>query len=164
MVRVGVLSDTHISDPGTGLNFLENLVEKYFPGVELFLHAGDIVNPDILAAFGEREVYAVRGNMDPPVPGIPLKRVIEIGGFRIGLIHGYGSPQGLEQRIRREFATDSLDCLVYGHTHLPACHFQDGILLFNPGSCTDRRRAPWHSAGLLEIDMGIDGRIIRLDE
>ena len=106
-------------------------------------------------------VYAVRGNMDPATAETPLKRVVDVGGLRIGLIHGWGAPEGMAGRILPEFAGARLDCLVYGHTHEPCCRWQDGLLLFNPGSATDRRRMPWESVGLLEIEAGrIHGRII----
>ena len=67
------------------------------------------------------------------------------------------------QKIHDEFAENSLDCLVYGHSHQPACHHHDGILFFNPGSATDRRSMDYHSVGLLEVDDDIRGTIIRLD-
>jgi phosphomethylpyrimidine synthase len=44
------------------------------------------------------------------------------------------------------------------------CCRRDGVLLFNPGSPTDRRWAPYHSVGILELGDTIEGRIIRLDD
>ena len=61
------------------------LAEREFAGIETILHAGDVVNPDVLLAFADRTVHVVRGNMDPAVSGIPSRKIIEIGGFRIGL-------------------------------------------------------------------------------
>jgi hypothetical protein len=164
MIRIGVLSDTHFQDPGTGFAFLHDLLDGCFRGVDAILHAGDIVNPEVLLAFAGRTVHAVRGNMDPPVRGIPVRKVVEAGGFRIGLIHGWGSPEKLEERILREFQGECLDCLVYGHSHQPVCHQRDGILFFNPGSPTDRRRAPYHSVGILQVSDRIEGRIIRVND
>jgi len=162
-LRIGVLSDTHIQDVKEGITFLAFLGERYFEGVDVVLHAGDVVNPDILMAFSDRTVHVVRGNVDPVVAGIPQRKVIEIAGFRIGLIHGWGAPDSLEDRVLRAFQGDRLDCLVFGHSHYPVCRRREGILLFNPGSATDRRRAPFHSVGLLELGPGgIEGRIIEL--
>jgi len=162
-VKIGVLSDTHIQDLQEGIRFLESLAERYFKGVDVILHAGDVVNPDILMAFSNRTVHVVRGNVDPVISGIPHRKVIEIAGFRIGLIHGWGAADTLEDRVLREFQGDRLDCLVFGHSHYPVCRRRDAILLFNPGSATDRRRAPFHSLGLLELGSGgIEGRIIEI--
>lgn len=164
MVRIGVLSDTHIVDLPAGLVFLQHLQENYFQEAGLILHAGDLVDPGILLGFAGATVYAVRGNLDPPAPELPARRILTLGGFRIGLIHGWGGPDQIESRILREFQGDQLDCLVYGHSHQPVCHRKDGILLFNPGSATDRRWAPFHSVGLLEIGATIEGRILRIDD
>ncbi|NIY15820.1 MAG: hypothetical protein GWM98_13445, partial [Nitrospinaceae bacterium] len=91
---------------------------------------------------------AVRGNMDPFVQGVPVKRVIEFAGHRIGLIHGWGPPEGLENRLLKEFCGENLDALVYGHSHYPANHECNGMLFFNPGSVTDKRRADHCSVGV----------------
>jgi putative phosphoesterase len=159
-----VLSDTHIQDVRQGNAFLHGLAEGHFADAEIILHAGDVVNTDILMAFADRTVHVVRGNMDPAVKGVPNRKIIEVDGFRIGLIHGWGAPDTLEDRVLREFSADRLDCLVFGHSHHPLCRCRDGILLFNPGSPTDRRWAPFHSVGILEVGAEIQGRIIRLDD
>jgi hypothetical protein len=163
MIRIGVLSDTHLPDAGESFAFLQELANRHFAGVELILHAGDIVAPAVLTAFAPCPVYGVRGNMDPADPELPLKRIVTVAGLRIGLIHGWGPPAGLLGRIRREFAATPLDCLVFGHSHVPLCRREGGMLLFNPGSATDRRDQPWCSVGLLEIVGGaIRGRIVML--
>lgn len=163
-MTIGVLSDTHIQNVKQGMVFLQTLAAQHFADAEIILHAGDVVNPDILMAFADRTVHVVRGNMDPAVIGIPNRKVIEVGGFRIGLIHGWGAPETLEERVLHEFRGDRLDCLVFGHSHHPLCRRREGVLLFNPGSPTDRRWAPFHSVGILELGTGIDGRILRLDD
>lgn len=159
-MKIGVISDTHlnISD-----DRLEKIVEDHFHDVGLILHAGDIVDLEVLDVFGDKEVYAVSGNMDhASVRDIfPEKRVVEIEGRRIGLIHGWGSPAGLEEKLLREF--EDVACIVYGHTHRAANAVRDGVLLFNPGSPTDRRFAKHNSVGILDIGEEIEGTIITLD-
>lgn len=162
-MKIGVISDTHMAEPKQGLRFMESLRTRFFSAADMILHAGDIVEPEILCAFFDIPVHAVRGNMDYPLPDLPVKRVLRIGGFRIGLIHGWGAPAGLERRLFREFADEPLDCLVYGHSHMPVCHRREGVLFFNPGSPTQNRQAPWPSVGMLELSASIGGRIIRLD-
>lgn len=163
-MKVGVISDTHFQDLASGIATLQALAEREFAGIDTILHAGDVVNPDVLLAFDDRTVHVVRGNMDPVVPGIPVRKTIELAGFRIGLIHGWGAPATLEERVLHEFLDDRIDCLVFGHSHYPLCRRHTGILLFNPGSPTDRRRAPFHSVGMLDLGDSIEGRIIRLDD
>jgi putative phosphoesterase len=107
------------------------------------------------------EVLAVCGNMDDHMVAnaLPPKRVIEVGGMSIGLIHGWGSPHGLENRIRSEF--DQVDCIVYGHSHRPANHLKDGVLFFNPGSASSSYRGSG-TVGLLEVGKHIRGKILEL--
>ena len=164
MLRIGVLSDTHLNNPGRGMAFLHDLAVRYFAGVDLFLHAGDVGDPSILDVLTDVPVYAVRGNTDPVDSRLPFKRIIPAAGRRIGLIHGWGSADGLEARVGREFADDAIDCLVYGHSHWPVCRRRHGLLFFNPGSPTDRRSAPFHTVGILEVGEEIRGHIIRLDD
>ena len=163
MLKVGVISDTHIRSLAQGAQLAEKLCTGCFADVTTIIHAGDVGLPEFLDLFGDREVHAVRGNMDAPVAGVPIKKILTLGGFRIGLVHGWGSPFQLEERLRCEFQGLSLDCLVYGHSHLPACHRVGDLLLFNPGSATDRRDAPRHTVGLLEIGERIEGSIIPID-
>lgn len=164
MTRIGVLSDTHIASMHFGGWRICALIEEYLSDVSLLLHAGDIIDPDLLAHFAPRQVLAVRGNLDPALPDLPHKRVIEVEGFRIGLIHGWGAASGLIGRLSSEFSDAALDCLVFGHSHEPLCERRGKTLFFNPGSPTDRRSAPFHSIGLLEIDTCISGRIIRVPD
>ena len=159
IMKIGVLSDTHLSEPSSEF---KKMIEFHFRDVEKIFHVGDFVDwsiPEYLS--GIRELIAVCGNMDPfKIRGaFPQKRVIELGRFRIGLIHGGGPPFGIESRIRDEF--DEVDAIVYGHTHTPANHKGKGIFFFNPGSPT---RSFWHSAtlGILTIGEKIEGEIIKI--
>lgn len=163
MIRIGVLSDTHLMRREDCETLAQRLTRKLWKDVDVILHTGDIVNPDLLDCFGERQVYAVRGNMDPPSPRLPNQRIVSIGDYRFGMMHGWGPPEGIEERVLAAFAGETLDGIVYGHSHLPVCRDVDGLLLLNPGSATDRRRAPFHSVGLIEIGDDLSGRILRLD-
>lgn len=158
--KIGVLSDTHLTAPDEGI---QALARTHFAETDLILHAGDLVDVSVLSAFAGREVRAVCGNMDGPRVRqvLPEQLILEISGLKIGLIHGWGSPNGLERRIAQRF-TD-VDCIVYGHTHYPANRIVNGVLFFNPGSATDRRFAKSRSVGLLEVDSGITGTIIDLE-
>jgi hypothetical protein len=151
-VRIGVLSDTHLTLGDARLPALLAHCQQYFARTKLILHAGDVVDPQLLSLLPQ-PVLAVRGNLDPSE--LPERRIVPVAGKRIGLIHGWGAKYDLEERVLRAFAGEQVDCIVFGHSHQPVCHVVNGILLFNPGSPTDRRNAPFHSLGLLTIGAGI---------
>jgi hypothetical protein len=130
--------------------------------VEKIFHAGDFVDWSIAEYLSsQKELIAVYGNMDSYDirKAFPEKRVIELKGFKIGLVHGGGSPFGIESRIRVEF--DEVDAIVYGHTHTPANHQVKNIYFFNPGSPT---RSFIHKAtlGILHLGEKIKGEIIKI--
>jgi len=105
----------------------------------------------------------VRGNCDEAAPDLPEKRIYEAAGFRIGLIHGWGGPDGIVSNVLSSFADVPLDALVFGHSHYPLCRQNGHVLLFNPGSATDRRAAPFHSVGILTLAEKLTGQIVNLD-
>lgn len=158
-VKIGVLSDTHVHgfDPN-----LKRIIDENFSGVDLIFHAGDLVDLSVLQLFGSKEVKAVCGNMDglQVREALPEQAIIDIGGFRIALIHGWGSPSGLEAKLARRLG--KADCIVFGHTHYPVNKKIDGIYFFNPGSAMDRRFARHRSIGILEVGSDINGSIINL--
>lgn len=163
MIRIGVISDTHLTDTAESSALLQCIAADCFRDVEMVIHAGDVVDPAVLTIFTPCPVYGVRGNMDPSSANLPYKRILQVEGVRIGVIHGWGSADRLVERIFREFAETPVDCLVFGHSHTPMCRHEDGVLLFNPGSATDRRGMPWESVGILEVSHGtVNGRILRL--
>jgi hypothetical protein len=159
-LKIGLISDTHLSRFDQRL---KQISEKYFNDVDLILHAGDIVDLGVLEGFGEKEVKAVYGNMDPPSLKKVLPEVvtIDIRGFKVALIHGWGMPLGIEARVMNEIG-HQVDCVVYGHTHQACIKDQDGVLFLNPGSPTDKRFTDRNTIGILEIDDKLSGKIIEL--
>ena len=161
-MRIGVLSDTHLPMRARSL---PAILFEAFEGVEAILHAGDLACEEVLIELGAlAPVYAVRGNVDPPElwSRLPLDRVLTFAGLKVGLTHGHGTSGSTPERALRRFAADTVACVVFGHSHDPLCERRGDVLLFNPGSPTDRRRQPQHSYGILTIENGrIDGEIIR---
>lgn len=160
-MKIGVISDTHLKEPSPELLRLAGTV---FKDVDMILHAGDIVSLQVLGAFQGKKVVAVRGNMDLPDSKSILNdlEIIEADNFRIGLVHGWDSPSGLEQRIRKKF--DRVDVIVYGHSHAPANHVVDGILFFNPGSFKSDWRSKEMTVGILTLGEKITGEIIVVND
>jgi putative phosphoesterase len=156
-VKIGVISDTHL---GGYSPELKNLTDVYFKDVDMIFHAGDMVDIKVLDAFLPRTVEAVSGNMDSwnVTQQFHTKKVLTIEGFRIGLIHGWGTPIGIEDRIRQEF--NDVQCIVFGHTHYPVNRYIHGVLFFNPGSPTDKRFVKQNTIGILEIGKKIVGTIV----
>jgi putative phosphoesterase len=161
-LTIGVLADTHMPSRGRDLPYP---VAGVMRTVDLILHAGDLTTLDVLERLRRLgpPVLAVHGNVDMPDVArlLPERRIVEVGPWRIGIIHGDSGVRGTTpERARRAF-TD-VDCVIFGHSHQPLNERLDGVLLFNPGSPTDRRTAPTFSYGILRVtDEGITGEIIR---
>ena len=81
-------------------------------------------------------------------------------GYRIGITHGQGRTGKTVDRAMKCFQDDDVDCIIFGHSHIPYNEFKNNILLFNPGSPTDRRRNEFFSFGLLELGDRIKARHI----
>lgn len=159
-MKIGVISDTHLrtSEPR-----LREIVEEVFKDVQLILHGGDLHSLEMLDAFHGKEVIAVAGNCDSSEvrQRFSPKEVIPINRFKIGLIHGWGWPIGIEKRLASQF--NDIHCLVYGHTHWAVNHRRNGVLYFNPGSFSRNMFSFWRrSVGLLTINESIRGEIIPL--
>jgi putative phosphoesterase len=161
-MKVIVISDTHI--PVAGDKLPDGLI-KELKGADFILHAGDLLELSVLDELKKfAPCEAVSGNMDYPQVRrvLPEKKVLEIGGFKIGLIHGQGAPQTLVDFVQDKFADEKLDCIIYGHAHKPSIVTKGGIIYFNPGSPTDHIYAPYNSFGILQITDKLTPSIIRL--
>jgi len=158
-VKIGVISDTHLSGYD---DRLRHLLDNHFNDVSLILHAGDLVDIGVLDSFAGKEVKAVSGNMDTQSVRqcLPDRLIINLNNYRIGMIHGWGMPFGIENKLLKEIGR--VDCLVYGHTHRATNEVRNGVLFFNPGSATDKRSASRSTIGILEIGEKISGKIIEI--
>ena len=122
---------------------------------DLILHAGDVVGASVLAELEQlAPVEAVAGNMDEPtlLAALPERRVVDVAGARLGMVHIAGPAACRADRLVHAFP--GCDAVVYGHTHVPEVKRAGDRWVLNPGSPTERRRAPAHSMLMLEIDSG----------
>lgn len=160
-MRILVISDTHIP---RSAHDLPEAIYKEIENVDMIVHAGDIVEKDLLEKLQSlRETKAVYGNMDSSALQhiIKDKEVFQAGSFKIGLIHGYGAPANLIDTVAGEFK--GVDAIIFGHSHEAVNMVKDGVLFFNPGSPTDKIFAKANSYGILEImDKKIEGKIIKI--
>jgi putative phosphoesterase len=132
------------------------LPEGLIPHLEradLILHAGDLTDPTLLEGLATyAPTTVVRGNLDPPEAGLPETVEFEFGGARVAMIHDSGTKRGRRSRMRRRFPGARV--VIFGHSHIPWLEDEDGLLLLNPGSPTDRRRQPDHTFTLLRAEDG----------
>jgi uncharacterized protein len=150
-VRVALVSDTHLP---RGTRRLPARCLDELARAELILHAGDFTARSVLDELRSfAPVEAVYGNMDDAAlrEELARERVVEVAGARIGMVHIPGPRAGRAERLTA--LLPGCDAIVYGHTHEPeASRTPDGTLVLNPGSPTERRRAPTRSLMRLEID------------
>jgi putative phosphoesterase len=170
-VRIAIISDTHLPKAGRALPAacVARLREA-----DLIVHAGDFMRREVLAELrGYGEVVAVHGNVDEPAlrDELPAQRILELPGggdgeeqVRIAITHNGGPADGRLARAQQRFP--EAHALIFGHSHMPL-HETDaltGFQLFNPGSPTERRRAPHHTMGMATVAGGaVSFELIELD-
>lgn len=151
-MKIGVVSDTHMPKRG---KCLPEVLINGLNGVELIIHAGDINSDFVIYELEEIAiVHVVAGNTDDEYSHQLWgeKKIITIKDFKIGIIHGEGSKGTTLDRARSAFEGEKLDCIVFGHSHIPFNERIEGTLLFNPGSPTDKRKQEHFSYGILTIE------------
>ena len=153
MTLVAVIADTHLP---RGARALPAECIERVQAADLVLHAGDFLSLRFLEELQELgpPVRGVHGNMDETAlrETLPRERVVEVGGARIGMVHIAGPRAGREARLAARFP----DCgaVVYGHTHVPQVERFQHLWVLNPGSPTERRRAPSQAMLMLRVDGG----------
>jgi putative phosphoesterase len=156
-VNVVVISDTHL--PGRARRLPAALVAE-LETADLIVHAGDFATVDALEMLKRyAPVQGVYGNVDEPELRrlLPRRLRLEVFGRPLGLVHGDSPSLPTAQRAAAEFVDQDVDLIVFGHSHKPLSRREGGVLLFNPGSPTDRRSEPRFSYGRLKL--GDDGRL-----
>jgi uncharacterized protein len=152
---IAVISDTHLP---RGARHLPDACVERIAAADLLLHAGDFSTLEVLReleAIGP-PLVGVHGNVDSADVRrlLPAERVVEADGARIAMLHDAGPRSGRLERMWRRFG-ERADLVVFGHSHLPLHErSRDGFQIFNPGSPTERRRAPSHTMGLVHVESG----------
>lgn len=164
-MRILVLADTHVRSGSSGLEGLLDALAAELRRADVILHAGDVVDAGLLAALDRSApVLAVLGNNDDDLADdLPETVEVELGGVPVAMVHESGARAGREARMKRRFPDARV--VVYGHSHQPEDRLGvDRQRLFNPGSPTQRRRAPARTYGVLHLAGGrITGhRIVEL--
>lgn len=151
-MEIAVLSDTHLREGRT----LPGFVWEHLTHVDMIIHAGDLIHRGLIEEMAcIAPVRAVCGNCDGWDVLLPDRDIVECESIRIGIIHGnVGRGKSTSERAYNAFKDTPVDLIVFGHSHVPHMEWQNGILMFNPGSPTDKRREPQYSFGLLDILQG----------
>lgn len=155
-MKIGIVSDTHMTRMAKSLP--RALIEG-LTGVDYILHLGDWVDPDIYDWLAQlAPVDGIAGNNDGMeiVNRFGERKILEFEGKRFGLVHGHKpySGRGTDGNALRAFDGYELDCILFGHSHQPLQRDENGVLLFNPGSPTDKRGEKRYSFGIIEIEGG----------
>ncbi len=145
---IAVIADTHM--PKGTRELPAECVEK-IRAAEALIHAGDFSAASVLEELEALcpVVLAVHGNVDDAElrRRLPETLEVELGSRTVAVVHDAGPRQGRLTRMRVRFP--DADAVVFGHSHLPLHEEKGGFQIFNPGSPTERRRAPRASMGLL---------------
>ena len=144
---LALVGDTHLP---RGSRRLPDACVEFLREASVVLHLGDFTAASVLEELRTlAPVEAVQGNMDewPLRELLPERLVVEAEGLRIGLVHDPGPASGRHARLRRLFPDCGL--VAYGHTHMPEATLVDGVWFVNPGSPTERRRAPAHTMAVV---------------
>jgi putative phosphoesterase len=154
-MRIGLVSDTHL---GASAVKLPDALVRGLQGVDYILHAGDWTHPHVAEMLEHiAPVDGVAGNNDGPelVRRYGRRKLIELGGCRIGIVHGdLGQGRWTEEKAQTSFREDRTGLILFGHSHTPYRKRAGDTLLFNPGSPVQKRRQPLYSYGILKLSGG----------
>ena len=148
-ISIGVISDNH--------GYLDLAVLEHIAGVVHNIHAGDIIDPEILAALETvAPVTAVAGNMDSggPLAGLPREMAGEIAGVRFALGHKRKRllKRLAEGKVEGDLEGATPDLVVYGHDHIPAAAWVEGTLFLNPGSASaPHEEDDWPTVAIVSV-------------
>jgi uncharacterized protein len=186
-MRIGLISDTHIP---TAAKTLWPQIYDAFRGVDLIMHAGDLMVPEVIDWLEEvAPVMAVWGNGDfrgwertlpPEDPRLSEAKVLTMApssssllppsSVRIGLVHDLQLPEHpplrtLEGQMKHYFG-GPVDVIVRGSTHAAEITTVKGVLIVNPGSPTfpNHQNTRLGTIGFLDIEDGrVEARLVQLE-
>lgn len=160
-MKIVVISDTHIKS-GSIIGVLPDELITLIKKADMLIHAGDFITKEVFDELsGIAVLEGVHGNMDEPELKrmLPERKVIEVEGIRIGIIHQAALSIQDSTGARYMAKEMGADVLVFGHIHKPVVERSD-VLLVCPGSPTSPRSSQ-PAAVELVIEQGrISGKII----
>jgi len=162
-VEIAIISDTHMP---RGTRRLPSSCVQRLRAADLIVHAGDLNTVEVLDELrGLGEVVAVHGNVDDAAlrATLPASATVMADGRRLAITHDGGPARGRLERLRRRFP--QADAVIFGHSHIPLHErAPDGFQILNPGSPTERRRAPHHTMAIAALNAGrLAFQVVELD-
>lgn len=146
-MKIGILSDTH-----TKTQRADDVIKHLLAcGAEFLVHAGDIVEPEILELLKNSGVryVAVYGNNDANLISyhkqynlVQEPHYFKLAGVKFKLMH------------LPFYLTPDADVVIFGHTHTFECDFKNNTLFLNPGEACARNKKLIECA-MLEVKDGI---------
>ena len=182
-MRIGLISDTHIP---VAMKHLWPQIYEVFRGVDLIMHGGDLMIPDVIDWLEEiAPVMAVQGNGDyrgwersiaPEDHRLSEAKVLALDlphgrKLRIGLVHDFRLPEApplatVESQMRHYFR-EPVNVVVRGSTHRAEVTTVKGVLIVNPGSSAfpNHQTARPGTVGFLDVsdDGRVNATILQLD-
>ena len=150
-MKIVILSDTHVKKHS---DKLFKLIDNLFKEADMIIHAGDYVSSSVVSKLREHKNFVgVWGNNDKGYIRDLLKEkmIISVEGYKIGLCHGHGASKNTLESAYNQFSADRVDIIIFGHSHQPLILTKNKVLMINPGSPSYKRREPWYSYVILEI-------------
>jgi len=133
MPRILVCSDSH------GRADLLALAYDQQPKADVLVFLGDGLDDTGILRYSGKEHYLVKGNCDGPGWDYPDVQELALAGKKIFCTHGHRfhvkySLDEVLRNVKAHGKEQGFDLVLYGHTHVPRLNYEDGVLLFNPGS------------------------------
>jgi hypothetical protein len=147
----------------------------------MILHAGDVDKQRVLDELtGIAPVRAVRGNVDPPQLGLPLRTTSGLGRVQVEMLHQLPATQSELEKWAKHTRVEELGppaadaflrsfehntrVVIFGHSHAPCAVKLGSKLFFNPGSAGKKRFSQPRTCGLLEVSpQGVEATILSLE-
>lgn len=158
VMRIGLLTDTHLPGIIRTLDELGPLPSEFLSSVDLILHGGDLTSPIVLDWCEQfAPVICSTGNNDPiPDPRMKEVQVLELEGWTVGMIHSLEGQFRPINELQSLFPTE-VEIMISGHTHKERLEYREGVLLINSGSITfpQHKEVRLGTVGILELEPGI---------
>ena len=150
-MKILVLSDSH-----SALSFMFRCVETVKP--DAVIHLGDYYDDaeTLREEFPDIRLYQVPGNCDRyrTPAGAQEILIMPVCGVELYMTHGHRhNVKMYTGSLIADARKANVSAVLYGHTHIADCRFEEGLWIMNPGS------AGYYSgsAGMMEVQ---DGKIL----
>ena len=135
-MRIIAFSDSH-----RNYHNVHKLFEQTALTTDIYIFLGDGISDldNIVMLYPNKRIVAVTGNCDWHSME-PYINSIEVEGKKIIFTHGHMHDvrSGLDG-LKRLAEQNSADVVLYGHTHVRSCDYDNGVYYINPGSLGNPR-------------------------